>query len=290
MVESVRLKAIIKKILNKLNLHLILIELAEEERMKKCFDGIKNGGCLFYPEANVENFQDNKESIFIGENTHVRGELLVWRHGGKINIGMNSFVGPGTRIWSGSHEGIKIGSNVLLSHNVTIIDSDSHEIDYLRWLFGEVKWVRATLLRQSQLEIDVEDTVHLTIGFEERNSESQLVANLNLDFIRHDATRSCTVIGDKGTLRWDGILGEVSLFKPGESDWNVIFTKDNGIEETYVLEWKELIRATQEKRSPTVTAEDGLRVIEIIEAARLSAKNGNQIAVIRTPIRIEDSK
>jgi predicted dehydrogenase len=166
----------------------------------------------------------------------------------------------------------------------------SHEIDYLRWLFGEVNWVRATLLRQSQLEIDVEDTVHLTIGFEERSSAGQLVANLNMDFIRHDATRSCTVIGDKGTLRWDGILGEVSLFKPGESDWTVIFTKDNGIAETYILEWRELIRAAQEKTSPTVTAEDGLRVIEIIEAARLSAKNGNQTAVIRTPIKIRDSK
>ena len=166
----------------------------------------------------------------------------------------------------------------------------SHEIDYLRWLFGEVNWVRATLLRQSQLEIDVEDTVHLTIGFEERNSTGHLVANLNMDFIRHDATRNCTVIGDKGTLRWDGILGEVSLFKPGESDWTAIFTKDNGIEETYVLEWRELIRAAQEKTSPTVTAEDGLRVVEIIEAARLSAKNGNQTAVIRTPIKIRDSK
>ena len=33
----------------------------------------------------------------------------------------------------------------------------SHEIDYLRWIFGEVDWVRATLLRQSELEIDVED-------------------------------------------------------------------------------------------------------------------------------------
>lgn len=166
----------------------------------------------------------------------------------------------------------------------------SHEIDYLRWLFGEVSWVRATLLRQSELEIDVEDTVHLTIGFEERNSTRNLVANLNMDFIRHDATRSCTVIGDEGTLRWDGILGEVSLFKPGESDWTVIFTKDNGIEETYILEWRELIRAIQEKTSPTVTAEDGLRVVEIIEAARLSAKNGNQTAVIRTPINIMDSK
>ena len=41
----------------------------------------------------------------------------------------------------------------------------SHELDYLRWIFGEVEWVKATLGRQSSLEIDVEDTVHLILGF-----------------------------------------------------------------------------------------------------------------------------
>jgi predicted dehydrogenase len=166
----------------------------------------------------------------------------------------------------------------------------SHEIDYLRWIFGEVDWVRATLLRQSELEIDVEDTVHLTIGFEKSIYGKQLIANLNMDFIRHDTTRSCTVIGDRGSLRWDGILGEVSVIQAGEQIWKTLFVNDNGIEETYILEWQEFIEAIKEKRSPAVTGEDGLRVVEIIEAARLSSKSGIQTAVIRSPIKSEASR
>jgi predicted dehydrogenase len=166
----------------------------------------------------------------------------------------------------------------------------SHEIDYLRWIFGEVDWVRATLLRQSELEIDVEDTVHLTLGFENRTTDRQLIASLNMDFIRHDTTRSCTVIGDRGSLRWDGILGEVSFFQAEKKSWETLFNNDNGIEETYILEWQELTRAIEQNMSPAVTGVDGLRVVEIIEAARLSAESGIQTAVIRSPIKNEDFK
>jgi predicted dehydrogenase len=166
----------------------------------------------------------------------------------------------------------------------------SHEIDYLRWIFGEVDWVRATLLRQSDLEIDVEDTAHLTIGFEKDIFGKQLIANLNMDFIRHDTSRSCTVIGDKGSLRWDGILGEVSVIQADKKAWETLFVNDNGIEETYILEWQEFIKAIKEKRDPAVTGADGLRVVEIIEAALLSSKSGIQTAVIRSPIKSEASR
>ena len=166
----------------------------------------------------------------------------------------------------------------------------SHEIDYLRWIFGDIDWVRATLSRQSKLEIDVEDNVHLTIGFEKRKNGMQLIGNLNMDFMRHDTTRCCTVIGEKGSLRWDGILGQVSLYNAGAKTWKILFDKDNGIYETYILEWQEFIKAIQEKRSPAVTGEDGLRVVEIVEATRLSSKNGVQTTVIRSPIKSEDSK
>ena len=166
----------------------------------------------------------------------------------------------------------------------------SHEIDYLRWIFGEVDWVRATLLRQSELEIDVEDTVHMNIGFETITNGRQLIANLNMDFIRHDTTRRCTVIGDMGSIRWDGISGEVSLFQAGRKTWETLFAHDNGVEETYILEWQELISAIEGKRSPAVTGEDGLRVVEIIEAARLSSKSGIQTAVVRSPIKSEASR
>lgn len=83
----------------------------------------------FYPEAIVHNSQFDKNKIVIGSDTHIRGQLLVLRYGGAIKIGNNCYIGDGTRIWSG--ESVKIGNNVLVSHNVSIIDTNSHELDYL---------------------------------------------------------------------------------------------------------------------------------------------------------------
>ena len=42
---------------------------------------------------------------------------------------------------------------------------------------------------------------------------SKFIENINLDFIRHDTTRLCTVIGEKGSLRWNGIMGVVEHYK-----------------------------------------------------------------------------
>ncbi|MDP1801070.1 MAG: acyltransferase [Bacteroidota bacterium] len=80
-----------------------------------------------YPECKICNLKGDPKNIIIGNNTHIRGELMTMNYGGKIEIGNNSYVGEGSRIWSG--ESIKIGSNVLISHNVNIFDTDTHEID-----------------------------------------------------------------------------------------------------------------------------------------------------------------
>lgn len=84
-------------------------------------------GSKFYPEARVYNLQ-SKENIIIGEGTHIRGQLLVFKFGGHISIGNDCYIGEGTRIWSG--ESLTIGNNVLVSHNVNIVDTNSHEIDF----------------------------------------------------------------------------------------------------------------------------------------------------------------
>jgi predicted dehydrogenase len=152
----------------------------------------------------------------------------------------------------------------------------SHEIDYLRWIFGEVEWVRAALSQQSELEIDVEDSAHLTVGFLPNSGGRQLIGTLNLDLIRHDHTRTCTVIGEKGTLRWNGLTGEVDLFEEGAINWNKLYAHQPQKDETYRTEWQDFADSIQEKKIPFVTGEDGLRVLEIIEAARISATSGAQ--------------
>jgi len=89
---------------------------------------------FLYPESRVCNMKENRDAIVIGVNTHIRGELMTMNYGGRIEIGDNCFVGEGSRIWSG--ESIKIGSDVLISHNVNIFDTDTHEINTIERAIG----------------------------------------------------------------------------------------------------------------------------------------------------------
>lgn len=156
----------------------------------------------------------------------------------------------------------------------------SHELDYLRWIFGDVQWVRALLCTQSALELDVEDCAHLILGFSGASSRSGPVATVNLDFIRHDPTRTCTVIGESGSLRWDGISGVVEHFSAGVKVWNNVFRHAPERDESYRAEWRHCMDCIESGQSPVVSGEDGLAVLDIIEAARRSAQAaGGQAAV-----------
>jgi predicted dehydrogenase len=153
----------------------------------------------------------------------------------------------------------------------------SHELDYLRWIFGEVDWVKATLGRQSDLEIDVEDTVHLILGFVPADDGHQLIGTVNLDFIRHDTTRLCTAIGENGSLRWNGLTGEVEQFEAGAKEWHELFRHQHQRDDSYLAEWQHLLVCISEQKSPLIGGEDGLRVLQIIGAARQASVSGNQI-------------
>jgi len=155
----------------------------------------------------------------------------------------------------------------------------SHELDYLRWIFGECEWVKASLSRQSNLDIDVEDTAHLILGLASLADNYQLICSVDLDFIRHDTTRLCIAIGEKGSLRWNGITGEVELYKAGEKDWKLLFSQRERRDESYLEEWKNFIAAIEGRDVPLINGEDGLKVIQIIEAARKSSLAGVRVDI-----------
>ena len=97
--------------------------LAEQLKRRHCVVG---GGSILLPPSRVQNFLRDRKSISIGLNARIAGELLVFAHGGRIEIGDDCFVGEGSRIWS-AHS-ITIGSRVLISHAVNVHDTNSHSI------------------------------------------------------------------------------------------------------------------------------------------------------------------
>jgi acetyltransferase-like isoleucine patch superfamily enzyme len=92
----------------------------------------KNNACIdtsvqLLSNATVNNLAGNPKLISIDANSVLRGELIIFPHGGKISIGKDCYLGEGSKIWS--TESIEIGNRVFISHNVNIHDNNAHSID-----------------------------------------------------------------------------------------------------------------------------------------------------------------
>lgn len=214
--------------------------------------------------SSLQSYRDLLGEGIIGKILSVRCEvgqhLSSWRSGIDYRHGV-----------SARHD---LGGGALLEL--------SHELDYLRWIFGEVEWVQATLSRQSNLEIDVEDTAHLTLGFISGLDGHQLVGRVNLDFIRHDPIRLCVAIGEKGSLRWNGLTEEVCVFDACSNEWRELSLHVAKQNDSYKAEWLNFLESVAENKTPAITCEDGLKVMEIIEAARKSdISNGIRFDLVK---------
>jgi len=118
-----------RKVLQKINRRLVNYWLAEKNAIDaryydaRCLTG---DGTKLYSTAVIENETGVRDAITLGANSHVRGNLQVFAHGGRIRIGDFCYVGDHSRIWSMS--AIEIGHRVLISHNVNIHDHIAHSL------------------------------------------------------------------------------------------------------------------------------------------------------------------
>ena len=81
-------------------------------------------GAFLSHTARISNILGDSDKIVIGGHSYIRGELLIFGHGGQISIGKWCYVGEGTRIWSAAS--IEIGNRVLISHSANIFDNLTH--------------------------------------------------------------------------------------------------------------------------------------------------------------------
>lgn len=163
----------------------------------------------------------------------------------------------------------RLGGGVLLEL--------SHEVDYLRWIFGPVDWVKAHASTQSALEIDVEDCAHLVLGFEPDTEGRQVVGRVDLDFIRHDTVRGCIAIGESGTLRWNALSGTVDVFAAGASGWELLANQPVQGDDSYLAQWRHFLACIEGRERPLVTGLDAWSTLQVVEAARKSAARGDAV-------------
>ncbi len=81
----------------------------------------------FSLEGTIENNFGDPKCILIGAHSYLRGRLITYGHGGRIEIGEWCYVGVRSEIWSMNL--IQIGNHVGIGHDVNIHDGTGHSLD-----------------------------------------------------------------------------------------------------------------------------------------------------------------
>lgn len=227
----------------------------------------------------IETCRGNESVLLVGYNLRYYRPLTILQEAiddGRVGrvLSLRAEVGQYLPAWrqgrdyrQGVSARAELGGGVLLEL--------SHELDYARWLLGEVALVSAQTGCLSGLEIDVEDVAELTLRF-----ENQAIGNLHLNMFQQPTTRGCRIIGTGGTLAWDGCTHAVDYFDATSETWQSLLPAEEFDRNSmFVDELEHFFQCIDGSATPRVTGTDGKRTLQLVLAAKQSARKGMAVEI-----------
>lgn len=148
-----------------------------------------------------------------------------------------------------------------------------HEIDYARWIFGEVEQVQAETANLGVLGIDVEELAEVGLRF-----ASGAHAQIHLDSLCPVRTRSCEIVGSKGYAVWRalGKQPERSVLECWDADGVLQDREELALDlgAMYLDEMRHFLACVRGEAAPLLDGPGATRVLEIALAARDAAREG----------------
>ena len=147
-----------------------------------------------------------------------------------------------------------------------IILDGSHEIDYMRWLLGDIEQIFCFAKKVSTLEVETEDIAEILIKF-----KRGAIGEIHLDFVRPDYSRTCEIIGEKGTIKWSYQDRFVKVYSMDAKRWKTFNIKADP-NDMYVQEMQHFVNCIKTGKNPLVDGEEGKKTLEIALLAKKSVE------------------
>lgn len=148
-----------------------------------------------------------------------------------------------------------------------------HEIDYIRWLIGEIELIACLSAHLSHLEINTEDIASILVRF-----ANGTFGEIHLDYVQRIPNRTCQVIGEEGTINWNCQMGEVRWYLSSSQKWEIFKNpSDFEMNQIYLDEIKHFLNCLSKKEHSTLDIFEAARVLHIALAAKLSSENNQFI-------------
>ena len=223
--------------------------------------------------AMIEAAEANGVKLMVGHKRRLRPQYAKMaeivrglRYGRPLAVQVNGFYGRELWDWWTRRE---TGGGLLFHAGV-------HDLDFLRHACGEVGTVFARSPVKTDHGTDFEDALALLIQF-----ESGTVATLQVSPFSPQRTFrqafGVHFVLERGDLIYDPAETTVTVQGRGEPPQQFHFDNQAGFEQAYRTELESFAAWVSRDAEPVLTGWDGLRCVEIMEAAQLSAYSGGQV-------------
>jgi predicted dehydrogenase len=165
-----------------------------------------------------------------------------------------------------------------------VIATLTHPLDYLRSMLGEIDALWSFCDHISPLEMDVEDVAEIGLKF-----ASGAIGAVHVNYIQRPPVHRLEIVGTNGTLRWDNADGILHFFKmpaPFGSYTDAPpapvvekFSLPQGFDrnDLFLAQTRHFLEVARGESDPLCTLEDGIRVMELVLAAKKSADSGESV-------------
>ncbi|MCB2213797.1 Gfo/Idh/MocA family oxidoreductase [bacterium] len=151
-----------------------------------------------------------------------------------------------------------------------VVNTLSHPLDYVRWLFGEVASVTALTGHISDLGLDVEDTAEIALGF-----TSGLIGSVHLDYVQRPPSHWLTINFEKGQVRWDNATGQAKVYAVNLGEWETLSPPgDFERNQLFLEEIRHFIALIRGGVDSRCSLGDGVRALQMTEAVHQSVREG----------------
>ena len=163
-----------------------------------------------------------------------------------------------------------------------LMNQASHYVDLLDWVIGPIESIQAytaTLAR----DIEVEDSGVISVRW-----RSGALGSMNVTMLTYpkNLEGSITVLGEKGTVRIGGVaVNEIQHWEFAEPRTEDEQVKQANYATTSVygfghpLYYDNVIKVLRGEAAPETDGREGLRSLEVLIAAYLSARDGKRVAL-----------
>jgi len=143
----------------------------------------------------------------------------------------------------------------------------THELDFLRWFFGEIKEIFSITKKVSDLEISADDISTMTMIF-----KNNIIGELHLDYFARPQFKSCKIRGTKGTLYWNSDKNSVEIFYNNQKKWKIVFEEKNyKRNEMFVNELEYFLKCVKNRKKSFNDIRDAEKIVNAILGAKKSS-------------------